>query len=87
MEGTLKIDVAALDDVHRRALEEVIGRHLSANQQLIIRVTEPPVQSDKARTAQSLDDWTKIYEGLSDAEIESIDSNAKKRAKLTRNLP
>jgi hypothetical protein len=34
METGLKIDVAALDDSHRRALEEVIGRELTAKQQV-----------------------------------------------------
>jgi hypothetical protein len=88
MEPDLKIDVATLDDPHRRALEEVLGRHLEANHRLNIRVTEvgtPP--SDRAQPLQSLDDWTKVYEGLSDEEIESIDEIVKTRAKLTRNLP
>jgi hypothetical protein len=88
MEGNLKIDVAALDGLHRRSLEEVIGRHLGANQRLIISVTDvTPSPGDHARPAQSLDDWTKVYDGLSDAEIESIDRIAKMRADLTRNLP
>ena len=88
MEENLKIDVAALDQVHRRALEEVIGRDLSANQRLTISISEVmPSRRDQARPAQSLDDWTKVYEGLSDAEIEAIDRIAKTRADLTRNLP
>lgn len=88
MEADLKVDVAGLDDPHRQALEEVIGRNLKANQRLIISVTEVEMTpSDQARPAQSLDDWTKIYEGLNDAEIESIDKIATTRANLTRNLP
>jgi hypothetical protein len=88
MEENLKIDVAALDQVHRRALEEVIGRDLSANQRLIISISEVmPSRRDQARPAQSVDDWTKVYEALSDAEIEAIDRIAKTRADLTRNLP
>jgi hypothetical protein len=88
METDLKIDVAALDDPHRRALEEVIGRQLAANQRLIISVTEAEVTpvADR-RPAQSLDDWTSVYDGLSDDEIEAIDKIAKTRANLTRNLP
>ena len=88
MDRELKIDVAPLDDPHRRALEEVLGRHLEANQRLNISVTEvniPP--SDQTQPGQSLDDWTKVYDGLSDEEIESIDKIAKTRARLTRNLP
>ena len=88
MEADLEIEVAGLDEPHRQALEEVIGRHLKANQRLIISVTEVEMApSDQAKPVQSLDDWTKVYEGLNDAEIESIDKIANTRANLTRNLP
>ena len=87
METDLKIDVAALDAPHRRALEEVIGRQLAINQRLIISVTDvelPPVADP--RPAQTLDDWAKVYEGLSAAEIEEIDQVVNTRANLTRHL-
>jgi hypothetical protein len=88
MEANLKIDVATLDDPHRRALEEVIGHHLEANQRLIISVTQVDIAaSDRARPAQTLEDWTGVYDGLSEAEVESIDEIAKTRANLTRNVP
>ena len=85
METGLKIDVANLDAPHRRALEEVIGQQLAANQQLIINVTQVEVpRSIAPRPAQTLDDWTKVYAGLSDEDIEDIDKIAKTRANLTR---
>jgi S-adenosylmethionine hydrolase len=88
METEVKIDVATLDAPHRRALEEVIGRQLEANQRVVISVTEPVAsQDDVPRPVQTLDDWTNVYEGLSDQEIEAIDQVAKTRANLTRNLP
>jgi hypothetical protein len=88
MQFDLKIDVASLDAPHRRALEEVIGQPLAANQQLIIRVTEAEAAPVADRhPVQSLDDWTNVYDGLSDDEIEAIDKIAKTRANLTRNLP
>lgn len=88
METDLTIDVATLDALHRRALEEVIGQQLAANQRLIISVTEIEMEpSDQTRPAQSLEDWAKVYEGLSEADIESIDEIAKNRADLTRHLP
>jgi putative endonuclease len=84
-------DVTALDETHRRALEEVLGRELRANQRLVINVLEFEVPGDTSaageRPAQSLDDWTRVFEGLSDDQIERIDEVAKTRAKLTRNLP
>jgi hypothetical protein len=88
METDLTIDVVALDASHRRALEEVIGRQLSANQRLTISVTNVEgTPAAECRPAQTLDDWTNVYEGLSDDEIEAIDKVAKTRANLTRNLP
>ena len=88
METDLKIDVATLDAPHRRALEEVIGQQLAANQRLIISVTEvevPPIAAQ--RPTQTLEDWTHVYDGLSNEEIESVDKVVKTRANLTRNLP
>ncbi|HEX3657882.1 MAG TPA: hypothetical protein VHV55_18990 [Pirellulales bacterium] len=84
----LQVDVAALGDSHRRALEEVLGRQLATNQRLIISVTEletPPAAPPRA--PQTLQDWTNIYEGLSDEQVEAIDKIAKTRANLTRSLP
>ena len=88
MEPDLKIDVATLDGSHRRALEEVIGCELTANQRLIISVIEVTIpESGGARPVQTLDDWTSVYDGLSDREIDEIDQIAKTRAHLTRHLP
>ena len=88
MENDLKIDVASLDAPHRRALEEVIGCELAANQQLIISVINVAAPAGSApRPAQRLEDWTSVYDGLSDEEIEKIDQIVKSRANLTRNLP
>lgn len=88
MENELKIDVAALDAPHRRALEEVIGRELAANQRLLISVIEVEVPPPAVRRpAQSLEDWTTVYKGLSEKDIEDIDQIAKTRANLTRPLP
>ena len=88
METSLKIDVANLDAPHLRALEEVIGQDLAANQRLVISVIEVAMpQTAAPREAQTLEDWTHVYDGLSDEEIEDIDKIAKTRANLTRNLP
>lgn len=88
MESDLNIDVATLDAPHRRALEEVIGRQLGGNQRLVISVVDVVVPASAAsRPAQTLDDWTNVYEGLSDAEIESVDQIARTRADLTRQFP
>jgi len=88
MESDLNIDIGSLDASHRRALEEVIGRQLAANQRLIIHIAEIEIPAEEPRQpAQSLDDWTSVYAGLSEQEIEAIDKIAKTRANLTRHLP
>ena len=90
MESIIR-DVTALDENHRRALEDVLGRTLQANQRLVINVLEVeiPSTSDAAgeRPPQSLADWTKVYEGLSERQIDDIDRIAKTRANVSRQLP
>ncbi|HJT33472.1 MAG TPA: hypothetical protein VJ783_15620 [Pirellulales bacterium] len=83
----VQIDIGSLDASHRRALEEVIGRQLAANQRLVISVSDATADSPAAKPAQSLDDWTRVYDGLSDAAVEEIDAIIKTRANLTRPLP
>jgi hypothetical protein len=88
METRLHIDVATLEAPQRRALEKVLGRHLAANQQLVISIIDvSPPQAAAPRPAQSLEDWTRVYDGLNDEEIEGFDKIARTRANLTRNLP
>lgn len=83
----LQIDVVSLDASHRRALEEVIGRELASNQRLTISVSDVAPASSAPKPAQSLNDWTGVYEGLSDEEVDEVDRVIKTRANLTRPLP
>ncbi|MBX3450760.1 MAG: hypothetical protein KF777_14435 [Planctomycetaceae bacterium] len=83
----MKIDVADLDASHRRALEEIVRRELTTQQRLIISVLELGSTSASRQPAQSLDDWTNVYDGLSAPEIESIDPIVRTRADLTRSFP
>jgi hypothetical protein len=90
MELRHPVDVTKLDTAHRRALEDVIGAPLQADQRLVICVTEagaPASSETDSRPVQSLSDWAKVYEGLTDEEIEAIDREIKTRANLTRNVP
>jgi hypothetical protein len=87
METTHTINVTNLDAEHRRAFEDVLGAQLQENQRLLISVTkacDTPAMS--AMPIQSLHDWTGIYSGLTDEQIESIDRDVKIRADLTRHL-
>jgi hypothetical protein len=83
----LQIDVVSLDASHRRALEEVIGRELAANQRLTISVSDVAAPASGPKPAQSLKDWTGVYEGLSEEEVDEVDRIVKTRANLTRPLP
>jgi hypothetical protein len=89
METSHEINVTSLDEEHRRAFEDVIGTPLRGNQRLMISVTEVDrtLAAAPLRRAQSISDWTKVYEGLTDAEVEAIDRDVKTRANVTRHLP
>lgn len=75
----------------RHALEHVVGQALRDNQRLIIQIAEVDVspEAGPAGTSepQTLDQWTKVYEGLSADEVEAVDTSINERANLTRNLP
>jgi hypothetical protein len=87
MENILTIDVTKLDTEHRRALEDVIGAQLRGNQRLLISVTEAgQTLPASPQPKQSLSDWTAIYGGLTDEQIEEIDRDVNTRADLTRHL-
>ena len=82
-------DVTTLDEPHRRALEEVLGTELLSNQRLVIQVQErdrPTASSSEGdRPRQSLTEWTAVYDGLSEGQIDDIDRMSKVRAELRAN--
>lgn len=80
-------DVTNLDDTHRRALEDVLGRPLQAGERLVISVLEAPAAPTASRPSQSISDWTSVYDGLTDEEIEQIGDISRTRANLTRRAP
>jgi len=63
-------DIPASD---RSALERVVGHQLRESQQLVIQVVSlvvPPPPA--ATTGDSLPDWCRVYEGMTDAEAEEL---------------
>ncbi|MDB5388242.1 MAG: hypothetical protein JWM11_3888 [Planctomycetaceae bacterium] len=88
METELEINSAKPETPHRQSLDEVIGCQLASNQRLVICVKEIslPAKAD-SRPAQTLADWTQVYEGLSDAEVDAVDQIVNNRVNLTRHLP
>jgi hypothetical protein len=84
---TVTRNVRDLDQSERSVLERVVGHQLRETQQIIVNV----VNIDLARASSTIDDslsdvpdsW-KIYDGLSDAEIDTLDGEIRQRANLTR---
>jgi hypothetical protein len=84
-------NVRDLDAEHRSAIEHVVGQTLRENQQLIIQIADVDdgrgTPGADTRRPQTLAEWTTVYEGLSDEQIDAVDAIIKSRANLTRNLP
>ena len=85
-------NVRDIDASDRRSLEQIVGQTLRDNQRVIIQLAEINVPKQEAaqndaRSRQTLEDWTSVYDGLSAEDIEEIDKIAKTRADLTRHLP
>ena len=87
METPLHIDVAALDQAHRRAVEDLLGRALQLNERLIIQVSATDSHQHPGRSGEVLDLLTHFYDGMSDQEVDDIDREIKTRANLSRPLP
>ncbi|MEX0702467.1 MAG: hypothetical protein WD069_10265 [Planctomycetales bacterium] len=82
-------DMSAAD---REAFEHVIGERLCEDQRILIEVVDAGASMQRA-TAEppretgavpDVPDWWKIYEGLSDEEIDQLDEAIRQRADLTR---
>ena len=81
-------NVRDIDTADRRALEHVIGQHLSEDQRLVIHVVNmdvPPQLSDDTPVNVTLPDWCNVYEGLSDEEVSALEEVVLTRADLSRN--
>ena len=80
-------NVADIDNADRRALEHLIGTHLADHQQVIIGIVDldrGSTDKPSAPTSEQVPDWWKIYEGLSDEEVDRLDRAIRQRANLTR---
>jgi len=73
----------------RHVLEDVLGRPLLENQQLLIKIVELDGQgageTEKPRASGSgLPDWCNVYEGLNDREIADVEEVILQRSDLSR---
>lgn len=79
---SIQRSVRDFDAADRRALEHVLERPLSDDQQVVIQVLGSDAQSTERKEsdakpceASPLPEWCNVYEGLSDAEIADIESS------------
>ena len=86
MSAALTRNVGDLDRSDRSALERVVGHTLGESQRLIIQVMslEKPTAQTPAGTQPDLPEWSDVYAGLIDTEIDDLDAAIRERANLTR---
>lgn len=79
-------DVAEIEPRDREALEHVIGHSLADDQRVVITVTPttPPRQNPQVGPPLEIPAHWRIYEGLSDDEVDRLDHAIRQRANLTR---
>ena len=84
---TITRNVRDISSTARKVLEQVLGRQLGDNQQVVIQVVTPETKTEDRKTNSSpgkLPDWCNVYEGLADVEISEIEKIIQQRADLTR---
>jgi hypothetical protein len=84
---TITRNVRDISSDERKVLEQVLGRQLGENQQVIIQVVTPETKKEDRKAGASpgkLPDWCNVYEGLADVEISEIEKIIQQRADLTR---
>jgi hypothetical protein len=74
---TLVRKVADLESQDRSALERVVGHSLKDDQQFIIQIVGLPesLPDSPAVGCDVLPDWCRVYEGLSDEEVDELDQS------------
>jgi len=77
-------NVRDLDHIDRSALERVVGHELQETQQVIVNIVNIEPGANDASPNGTRPPWTGIYDGLSDEEIDRLDSAIRQRANLTR---
>jgi hypothetical protein len=84
---TITRDVRDLSQAERSALERIIGHELRETQRVIVKVidVDSQVPSEyRPQDASGVPPWWKVYEGLSDEEVDRLDEAVRQRADLTR---
>lgn len=83
----VRIDVAELNPEQRRILEEITGHHLAGVRQVTIEIPSARTPPTGEGSAQRLEEWTSILDGLTDEKLDVFDRLLAARPNLTRNVP
>lgn len=79
-------NVRELSGTERSAAEQLVGRQLCENQQLVIQVVNIDVAADGDRAASDdaqLPEWCNVYAGLTDEQIAALERAISRRLDLT----
>ena len=81
-------NVTDIDQTDLQALEHVIGQQLRENQQVVFSVLNvdlsKPLLAQTDSAEDGIPEWWKVYDGLSDDEVDRLDGAIRQRANFTR---
>ena len=88
---TIIRNICDLGEADRSALERVIGHELRETQRVILNIVDVETRKSVPGSHDGMEpggvpDWWKIYDGLSDQEIDELDQAIRQRADLTRHF-
>lgn len=84
---TVTRNVRDLDQRERSVMERVVGHQLRETQQIIVNIVNidlAPANSTIGDCVSDVPESWKIYDGLSDDEIDTLDAEIRQRANLPR---
>jgi len=85
---TITLFVGAMSMNERLAIENVVGHSLRENQKVTIQVADVNASVSKASASANDDSmlptWCNVYDGLTDAQLESLEATILNRVNLTR---
>ena len=86
---TITRNVRDLDQSERSVMERFVGHQLHETQQITLNIMNRGLNTPGPAIDETLPDvpdhW-RIYEGLSDAEVDELDREIRQRANLTRHF-
>jgi hypothetical protein len=81
-------NVRDIDAHARKAIERSFGLHLQENQRIVVQLVTDPMASTESETSETskLPDWCDVFAGLTDEQIVEVETVARTRANLSRQV-